>query len=57
MISYNWGNQEMVKVIKKGLAGQGFNCWIDVEQMVGSTLEASKFIFFKNGKRRGGSGI
>eukprot|EP00026_Physarum_polycephalum_P003081 Phypoly_transcript_03090.p1 GENE.Phypoly_transcript_03090~~Phypoly_transcript_03090.p1 ORF type:complete len:799 (+),score=132.97 Phypoly_transcript_03090:161-2557(+) len=40
MISYNWGNQEMVKTIKKGLADHGYNCWIDIEQMQGSTLEA-----------------
>jgi len=40
MISYNWGNQEMIKTIKKGLADRGFNVWLDVEQMSGSTLEA-----------------
>ena len=41
MISYNWGSQDMVKTIKKGLIGHGYNCWLDIEQMQGSTLEAS----------------
>jgi TIR domain len=41
MISYNWGSQEMVKTIKKGLDSSGFNVWLDIEQMAGSTLEAS----------------
>lgn len=41
MISYNWGVQPMVVEIKKRLDALGFNVWLDVEQMAGSTLEAS----------------
>ncbi len=48
MLSYNWGHQDVVKNIKAGLDKAGFNVWMDVEQMAGSTLEASKhyFLFF-----------
>lgn len=41
MISYNWGVQDLVKEIKRRLDNAGFNVWLDVDQMAGSTLEAS----------------
>jgi hypothetical protein len=41
MISYNWGNQPIVKRIAKELQDRGYNVWLDLEQMGGSTLEAS----------------
>jgi len=40
MLSYNWGCQEMVKTIKAKLVAHGYHCWLDIEQMAGSTLEA-----------------
>jgi hypothetical protein len=41
MISYNWDNQPIVKRIAQSLKDHGYNVWLDVEQMSGSTLEAS----------------
>jgi hypothetical protein len=41
MISYNWGNQQSVLRIAKSLKERGYHIWLDVEQMTGSTLEAS----------------
>jgi hypothetical protein len=41
MISYNWENQPIIKRIAKSLKGDGYNVWLDLEQMSGSTLEAS----------------
>ncbi|CAD5120164.1 DgyrCDS8741 [Dimorphilus gyrociliatus] len=40
MISYQWGNQPLIKEIKSGLAKRGYNVWLDIEKMNGSTLEA-----------------
>jgi len=40
MLSYNWGVQETVKKVKEGLEKAGFNVWMDIDQMAGSTLEA-----------------
>eukprot|EP00026_Physarum_polycephalum_P003814 Phypoly_transcript_03830.p1 GENE.Phypoly_transcript_03830~~Phypoly_transcript_03830.p1 ORF type:complete len:610 (+),score=59.25 Phypoly_transcript_03830:475-2304(+) len=40
MISYNWGSQAMAKKIKQSLTDFGYNVWIDIERMQGSTLEA-----------------
>ena len=40
MVSYNWGSKETVLKIREQLRGAGLSCWIDVEQMSGSTLEA-----------------
>lgn len=44
MLSYNWGAQDTVKKIKTALETAGFNVWMDVDQMAGSTLEASMLI-------------
>ena len=43
MISYNWGVQPLVLKLAATLKAAGFKVWLDVEQMRGSTLEASKF--------------
>lgn len=40
MISYNWDNKETVLKIREKLRENGISCWIDVENMSGSTLEA-----------------
>jgi len=40
MISYNWGVQPVVLKIAAALKAAGYNIWLDVEQMAGSTLEA-----------------
>eukprot|EP00026_Physarum_polycephalum_P003089 Phypoly_transcript_03098.p1 GENE.Phypoly_transcript_03098~~Phypoly_transcript_03098.p1 ORF type:complete len:657 (+),score=97.00 Phypoly_transcript_03098:524-2494(+) len=40
MISYNWGNQPLVLRLAKTLQNGGYNVWLDVEQMAGSTLGA-----------------
>lgn len=40
MISYNWGSKETVLKIRDSLKQNGVSCWIDVEKMSGSTLEA-----------------
>jgi len=40
MISYNWGNQPIVKKISQSLKENGYKVWLDLEQMSGSTLEA-----------------
>jgi len=40
MISYNWGNQPIVKRIAASLKERGYLVWLDLEQMTGSTLEA-----------------
>ena len=39
MISYSWANQEAVIAIKKWLESEGYNVWLDIEMMCGSTLE------------------
>ena len=39
MISYSWANQEAVIVIKLWLESEGYNVWLDVDMMCGSTLE------------------
>jgi hypothetical protein len=41
MISYNWDNQPIIKRIAQSLKDHGYNVWLDLEQMGGSTLEAS----------------
>jgi hypothetical protein len=38
MISYNWGHQSLVLKIAEALKKAGYNIWIDVEEMNGSTL-------------------
>ncbi|XP_077996742.1 uncharacterized protein LOC144450050 [Glandiceps talaboti] len=40
MISYQWGSQTTVLKIANDLKDAGYNVWIDVEYMGGSTLEA-----------------
>ncbi|XP_013385107.1 uncharacterized protein LOC106155047 [Lingula anatina] len=40
MISYNWGDQKVLLKVKDELRRRGFNIWMDVEQMGGSTLQA-----------------
>ncbi|XP_070554362.1 uncharacterized protein [Ptychodera flava] len=40
MISYQWDCQKLVIAIKDRLKAAGFNVWMDIEQMGGSTLEA-----------------
>ena len=45
MISYNWGNQPIVKRIAQSLQEKGYTIWLDLEQMGGSTLEASILTF------------
>ena len=42
MISYNWECQPTVKRLAKSLQHKGYHVWLDIEQMKGSTLEASK---------------
>lgn len=42
MISYNWGVQPVVLKLAAALKSAGYKVWLDVEQMQGSTLEASK---------------
>ena len=43
MLSYNWGNQSIVKRIASSLEEKGYEVWLDIERMNGSTLEASIF--------------
>jgi hypothetical protein len=40
MISYNWANQPTVIRLASALKQRGYDVWLDVEQMNGSTLEA-----------------
>ncbi|XP_013413002.1 uncharacterized protein LOC106175503 [Lingula anatina] len=40
MISYNWKDQSVLLKIKDALQQLGYNVWMDVEQMSGSTLQA-----------------
>jgi len=40
MISYQWGSQPLIKRIASHLKELGYNIWIDIEEMQGSTLDA-----------------
>jgi len=40
MISYNWDDQPIVKRLATALKEYGYEVWLDLEQMGGSTLEA-----------------
>jgi male-specific lethal 1 len=40
MLSYNWGHQEEIKRINTSLKSRGYNVWIDIEKMQGSTVDA-----------------
>lgn len=41
MISYNWAVQPTVKRLAGALQAAGYKVWLDIEQMKGSTMEAS----------------
>lgn len=40
MISYQWSNQKTLIKIRDALKSQGYNVWLDIYNMSGSTLEA-----------------
>ena len=40
MLSYEWHHQSQVLQLKEELNARGFNVWMDVDRMMGSTLEA-----------------
>jgi phosphopantothenate-cysteine ligase len=40
MLSYEWRTQQQVMLLKEELMEQGFTVWMDVDRMMGSTLEA-----------------
>lgn len=40
MISYQWDCQDIIICVKDKLKSAGFNVWIDVEKMEGSTLQS-----------------
>lgn len=40
MLSYEWGQQQSVLLIKSELQRAGYQTWMDVDRMSGSTLEA-----------------
>ncbi|XP_019632062.1 PREDICTED: uncharacterized protein LOC109475740, partial [Branchiostoma belcheri] len=40
MLSYQWDHQEVVKKIKTALEAKGYQIWMDIDQMGGSTLDA-----------------
>jgi len=40
MISYQWDNQPIIKRLAESLKSAGYNVWLDLEQMSGSTLSA-----------------
>jgi hypothetical protein len=40
MLSYNWDHQPVIKRIHAALVQRGYTVWIDVEQMMGSTVDA-----------------
>ncbi|CAH1239414.1 Hypp5821 [Branchiostoma lanceolatum] len=40
MLSYQWDSQEIVKKIKTALEANGYNVWMDIDRMGGSTLQA-----------------
>lgn len=40
MISYQWDSQHTIVQVKDKLRSAGFNVWIDIEEMRGSTLES-----------------
>jgi hypothetical protein len=40
MVSYCWEQQDVVLRIKAALVKRGYTCWLDVEQMSGSTVDA-----------------
>eukprot|EP00457_Paulinella_chromatophora_P005212 gb/GEZN01005226.1/.p1 GENE.gb/GEZN01005226.1/~~gb/GEZN01005226.1/.p1 ORF type:complete len:544 (+),score=88.93 gb/GEZN01005226.1/:118-1749(+) len=40
MVSYNWDNQALVMKLVNRLKRDGFQVWVDVEEMAGSTLDS-----------------
>ena len=40
MLSYNWSHQDTVVRINASLKVRGYNTWIDIEKMQGSTMDA-----------------
>lgn len=40
MISYQWGHQKTLKMIRDTLKNKGYNVWMDVDKMRGSIMEA-----------------
>ena len=40
MLAYEWRTQQQVMLLKEELMEQGFTVWMDVDRMMGSTLEA-----------------
>lgn len=40
MLSYEWRTQQQVMILKEELMEAGFTVWMDVDRMMGSTLEA-----------------
>ena len=41
MLSYSWAQQSVIKRIRKGLRERGYNVWIDLENVHGSTAGAT----------------
>ena len=40
MLSYNWTHKEVIRRIGAELKARQYTCWIDVERMQGSTIDA-----------------
>lgn len=40
MISYQWANQKIITKIRDSLQQNGITCWMDIDDMQGSTLNA-----------------
>ena len=40
MISYNWGQQPLMLKLRDALKKDGYNVWMDVDNIGGSTLQA-----------------
>ncbi|KAK7115728.1 hypothetical protein V1264_001547 [Littorina saxatilis] len=40
MISYNWGNQKLMMQVRDSLRKEGFQVWMDIDNIKGSTLQA-----------------
>lgn len=40
MISYQWANQKLIEKIRDSLQENGVKCWVDIDDMQGSTLDA-----------------
>ncbi|XP_053382963.1 uncharacterized protein LOC128549690 [Mercenaria mercenaria] len=40
MISYQWNDQQVLKIIRENIKARGYEVWMDIYQMGGSTLQA-----------------